>query len=50
MTDRVERIVDETIEIKSDCLILDGMTCRGENRRLCSQDLYDYWREIWVER
>jgi hypothetical protein len=54
VTDRVERIVDdrtgEMVEIKSDCLILDGMTCRGENRRLCSRNLYDYWREIWVER
>lgn len=52
--DRVQRIVDdqtgEMIKITSDCLLLDGMTCRGENRRLCSRNLYDYWREIWVER
>jgi hypothetical protein len=52
--DRVERLVnDETgelIEIKSDCVILDGIFCRGENRRLCSRSAYDYWREIWLER
>jgi hypothetical protein len=54
VTDRVERLVDdrtgELIRIKSDCLILDGMTCRGDNRRLCSRNLYDYYREIWLER
>ena len=52
--DRVERIVDdqtgEMIEIKSDCMTLDGIICRGENRRLCSRSAYDYWREIWLER
>jgi hypothetical protein len=54
VVDRVERIVDdqtgEMIKINSDCVLLDGMTCRGENRRLCSRNLYDYWREIWLER
>ena len=52
--DRVERLVhDETgemIEFKSDCVILDGVMCRGENRRLCSRSAYDFWREIWLER
>lgn len=51
---RVERLVDdktgELIEISSDCLILDGVTCTGGNRRLCSRNAYDYWREIWLER
>jgi hypothetical protein len=54
VVDRVERIVDdqtgEMIKITSDCLLLDGKTCRGENRHLCSRNLYDYWREVWVER
>ncbi len=54
VAERVERLVnDETgemIEIKSDCLILDGITCGGENRRLCSRSAIDYWREIWLER
>ena len=54
VADRVQRIVDdrsgEMIEINSDCVILDGVTCRGGNRRLCSRNAYDYWREIWLER
>ncbi len=52
--DRVKRLVDdqtgEMIDIKSDCLILDGMVCRGEYWRLCSRGLSDFWREIWLER
>lgn len=52
--DRIERIVDDRtgrmIEMKSDCIMLDGIACRGDNRRLCSRGAYDYWREIWLER
>ncbi len=52
--DRVERFVDdltgEMMEMRSDCLILDGVACTGEHRRLCSRGLIDYWREIWLER
>lgn len=52
--DRVERFVDdltgEMIEMKSDCLLLDGIACTGEHRLLCSRSLVDYWREIWLER
>jgi hypothetical protein len=52
--DRVDRLVDdetgEMIEIKSDCLILDGMMCRGGYYRLCSRSGYEFWREIWLER
>jgi hypothetical protein len=52
--DRVERLVDdqtgEMTEVKSDCMTLDGIMCRGESRRLCSRSAYGYWREIWLER
>ncbi|WP_162234073.1 hypothetical protein [Mycolicibacterium goodii] len=52
--DRVERFVDdqtgEMIEIKSDCVMLDGVGCRGEYWRMCSRGLPTYWREIWLER
>jgi hypothetical protein len=52
--DRVERIVDDQtgkmIEIKSDCVMLDGVGCRGEYWRMCSRGLPTYWREIWLER
>lgn len=54
VADRVQRLVDdrtgELIEIKSDCVILDGATCSGTNRRLCPRNQYDYWREIWLAR
>jgi hypothetical protein len=55
--DRVERIIDEKtgqmIEIPSDCLILDGVVCRGDQSRgrwLCPRAIYPYWREAWLRR
>ena len=51
---RVDRIVDEhtgqIIEIKSDCIILDGVACTGDYYRFCTRAIYHYWREIWLER
>jgi hypothetical protein len=54
---RVERIVDEVngrmIEMKHDCVTLDGVLCAGENspsRWLCTRGIYSYWRECWLER
>jgi hypothetical protein len=53
--DRVERIIDERtgqmLEIPSDCLILDGVVCRGEHSRgrwFCPRAIYPYWREAWL--
>ncbi len=53
--DRVERIIDERdghmIDIKSDCLILDGVVCSGEHsigHWFCPRAIYPYWRENWV--
>jgi hypothetical protein len=55
--DRVERIIDERsgrmIEIGSDCLILDGVTCSGERSGghwFCPRAIYPYWREAWLRR
>jgi hypothetical protein len=55
--DRVERIIDERtgkmIEIGSDCLILDGVTCSGEwseGHWFCPRAIYPYWREPWLRR
>lgn len=52
--DRVHRFVDDEtgrmVEIKSDCVMLDGVGCRGEYWRMCSRGLPTYWREIWLER
>jgi hypothetical protein len=55
--DRVRRIIDERtgrmIEIGSDCLILDGVTCSGERSEghwFCPRAIYPYWREAWLRR
>ncbi len=51
---RVERLVDEhtgkMIEIKSDCLILEGVVCKADYHRFCTRSTYHYWREIWLEK
>jgi hypothetical protein len=54
---RVARIVDEKtgkmINIANDCVILDGVVCKGclsRNRLFCPRAVYPYWREIWLER
>jgi hypothetical protein len=51
---RVERLVDEhtgeMIEIKSDCIMLEGVVCSADYHRCCSRGIYSYWREIWLER
>jgi hypothetical protein len=55
--DRVERFIDETtgemVELASDCLILDGVTCGGERsswRFFCHRAIFPWWREAWLER
>ena len=55
--DRVERFIDENtgsmIELKSDCLILEGVACSGdlsEGRWFCPRAIYPYWREAWLRR
>ena len=51
---RVERIVDERtgqlLRLKRACIVLEGVTCRGEYHRCCPRADYPYWREIWLER
>jgi len=55
--DRVRRIIDDKtgrmLNIRSDCLILDGAVCSGERsagRWFCPRQIYPYWREAWVRR
>ncbi len=38
------------IEIKSDCIILEGVVCAADYHRFCPRGIYSYWREIWLER
>jgi hypothetical protein len=41
------------VEIKRDCIVLEGSICHAEyshGRLFCPRGLYSYWREIWLER
>ncbi len=49
----VERIVNERtghVVTLRDCLILDGVACRGDYHRFCPRSIYAYWREAWLEK
>jgi hypothetical protein len=51
---RVRQLIDEEtgkmVHIKSDCVILEGVTCMADYHRLCTRDIFPYWREIWLEK
>ncbi|MCA1569560.1 MAG: hypothetical protein LC798_04410 [Chloroflexi bacterium] len=51
---RVHRLIEESngemIEIKSDCIILEGVVCAGDFHRFCTRAIYSYWRELWLEK
>ncbi|HSB18430.1 MAG TPA: hypothetical protein VLD85_00320 [Anaeromyxobacteraceae bacterium] len=54
---RVTRIIDERdgrlLPLKSDCIMLEGVVCSGENslgRWFCPRAIYPYWREAWLTR
>lgn len=54
---RISRFIDERlgqmIELKSDCVTLDGVVCSGERsavRWFCPRAIFPYWRETWLER
>lgn len=54
---RVTRIIDEhtgrMLELKNDCVLLEGMICPGERSIgvwFCPRDFYHYWREAWLKR
>jgi hypothetical protein len=51
---RVNRLIEEStgemIDIKSDCVILDGVVCAADYHRFCTRAIYPYWREIWLEK
>jgi hypothetical protein len=40
----------EMMDIKSDCIILEGVTCTSDYHRLCTRNTYPYWREAWLEK
>lgn len=54
---RIRRIIDERdghmIEIKNDCVTLEGSVCSGDQsvlRWFCPRAIYPYWRECWLRR
>lgn len=51
---RVHQIVDEKtgkmMQMKSPCIILEGVACASEYHRFCPRSIYHYWREAWLER
>jgi hypothetical protein len=46
----IEESTGEMIDIKSDCIILDGVVCAADYHRFCTRAIYPYWREIWLEK
>jgi hypothetical protein len=51
---RVNHIIEEStgemVDIKSDCIMLEGVVCAGDYHRFCTRAIYSYWREIWLEK
>ena len=46
----IEERTGEMIDIKSDCIILEGVVCASDYHRFCTRAIYTYWREAWLER
>ena len=53
---KVGRFVDEKsgamVNLESDCVILDGVVCKGHRSRgrwFCPRAMYPWWREAWLE-
>jgi hypothetical protein len=51
---RVDRLIDvesgEMREMKTPCLILDGVDTSGEHMRFCAQHDPLFWRECWLRK
>ena len=51
---RVSKIINERtgamIHLANECIVLEGVVCTGDYMQLCPRQIYDYWREIWLER
>jgi hypothetical protein len=51
---RVETIIDHKtgrmLNLPNDCIILEGVTTRGDHHRFYPQNEYPFWREIWLRR
>ena len=55
---RVTRFIDDRaggkmVELKSDCVTLEGQVCSGELspvRWFCPREIHSFWREVWLRR
>jgi hypothetical protein len=51
---RVNRLIEEStgemVDLKSDCIILEGVVCAADYHRFCTRAIYPYWREVWLEK
>ncbi|MFF3442177.1 hypothetical protein [Streptosporangium sp. NPDC002721] len=51
---RVDRCLDEKtgrmLQMKSPCIILEGVVCAGAYSVGCPREFVPFWREIWLER
>jgi len=53
VSNRVERLIDIStggmLEMKTPCLVLEGVDSSGESMRFWAQHESLYWRETWLE-
>jgi hypothetical protein len=51
---RINRLIEESngemVEIKSDCILLEGVVCLADYHLFCTRAIYSYWRELWLEK
>ena len=51
---RIDRIIDDAsgrmLQMKTPCVILDGVDCSGEFMSFSPQHDFPFWREAWLER
>jgi hypothetical protein len=51
---RVDRIIDERtgrmLNLRGDCVVLEGVWCEGNHQALCRRKIYSFWREAWLRR
>ena len=50
VTHLIEEKTGEMVDIKSDCIILEGVVCASDYHRFCTRAIYTYWREAWLEK
>jgi hypothetical protein len=50
ITHLIEERTGEMLDIKSDCIVLEGVVCASDYHRFCTRAIYTYWREAWLEK